>query len=91
MFDRLFLAHPRSVNESYTEHFGVAFRFGATMMASGAACIVHAVLPSLFMRTGSNAVKRLHAQMAARQPSQRIRDSRPGAWNEPEWQIEYEI
>ncbi|ARS25846.1 DUF6356 family protein [Sphingomonas sp. KC8] len=91
MFDRLFLAHPRSVNESYGEHFGVALRFGAAMMASGAACMVHALLPALFVRTGSNAVKRLHAQMAARQPSPRIRESTPGAWHEPEWQIEYEI
>ena len=91
MFDRLFLAHPRSVGESYVEHFGVAFRFGATMMASGAACIVHALVPALFVRTGSNAVKRLHARMASRQPDARARDARVGAWHEPEWQIEYEI
>jgi len=91
MFERLFLAHPRSVGESYVEHFGVALRFGLTMVASGAACIVHALVPAMFVRTGSNAVKRLHAQMAARQPDPRARGSRPGAWNEPEWQIEYEI
>ncbi|AGH50946.1 MULTISPECIES: DUF6356 family protein [Sphingomonadales] len=91
MFDRLFLAHPRSVNESYVEHFGVAFRFGATMVASGLACMVHGIVPALFVRTGSNAVKRLHAQMAARQPSPRAREQRHAGWNEPEWQIEYEI
>lgn len=91
MFDRLFLAHPRSVGESYGEHFGVATRFGATMMVSGAACIVHGLVPALFVRTGSNAVKRLHARMAARQPDLRARDTRVGAWNEPGWQIEYEI
>ncbi|SNS74113.1 hypothetical protein SAMN06295912_11446 [Sphingomonas laterariae] len=91
MFDRLFLAHPRSVNESYFEHFGVASRFGVTMVTSGIACLVHAVVPAFCVRTGSNAVKRLHAQMAARQPSPRARESRPMAWNEPEWQIEYEI
>lgn len=91
MFSRLFLAHPRSVDESYTEHFGVAFRFGATMVAGGFACIVHALVPALFVRTGSNAVKRLHARMAARQPDQRARSSTLGAWHEPEWQIEYEI
>ena len=28
MFSRLFVDHPRSVDESYAEHFGVASRFG---------------------------------------------------------------
>lgn len=86
MFDRLFLAHPRSIGESYAEHAGVAARFGATMMIGGAACILHALVPAIFPRTASDRVKKLYAQMVARQPNLR----RP-AFEEPEWQIEYEI
>jgi hypothetical protein len=86
MFDRIFLAHPRSIGESYTEHAGVAARFGATMMIGGAACILHAFVPAIFPRTASDRVKKLYAQMVARQPNLR----RP-AYEEPEWQIEYEI
>jgi hypothetical protein len=86
MFDRLFLAHPRSIGESYAEHAGVAARFGATMLIGGAACILHAFVPAIFPRTASDRVKKLYAQMVARQPNLR----RP-AFEEPEWQIEYEI
>ena len=86
MIDRIFLSHPRSVGETYTEHAGVAARFGATMVVGGLACMVHAVFPTLFARTASDRVKKLYAQMVARQPNLR----RP-AYEEPEWQIEYEI
>lgn len=88
MIDRLFLAHPRSVNESYGEHAATAARFGFAMIAGGAACIVHAVLPTMFTRTASDTVKRLYGQMKARQPN--FAQERP-AFQQPEWQIEYEI
>lgn len=83
---RWFLAHPESVGESYFEHFGVAWRFGTAMLRGGLACLVHALLPALFERTGSEAVKQLYGEIAARQPD----IARP-AHEEPGWQIEYEI
>ena len=82
---RVFLAHPASVGESYPQHFGIAARFGVTMIASGLGCLVHALVPALFVRTGSTAVKRLYGEMAARQPDL----ATPHL--EPEWQLEYEI
>lgn len=88
MIDRIFLSHPRSVGESYAEHAGVAGRFGATMVIGGLACMIHAVIPAVFPRTASDRVKKLYAQMIARQPAMATR--RP-AFQEPEWQIEYEI
>jgi len=88
MFDRIFLSHPRSVGESYPEHAATAARFGATMVVGGFACILHAFVPAIFPRTASDRVKKLYAQMVARQPSMAQR--RP-AFTEPEWQIEYEI
>jgi len=83
---RIFVAHPASVGESYLEHFGVAGRFGARLIAGGAACLVHAVLPNAFVRTGSNTVKGLYSEMLSRQPGAR----RP-AYEEPDWRPEYEI
>ncbi|MBB5709499.1 DUF6356 family protein [Sphingomonas xinjiangensis] len=88
MIDRIFLAHPRSVGESYGEHAATATRFGVAMIVGGAACIVHAVLPQLFARTASDTVKRLYAQMKARQPA--FAQDKP-AFQQPEWQLEYEI
>ena len=88
MIDRLFLSHPRSVGESYTEHAATAFGFGTRMIGGGIACMVHGVFPSLFTRTGSNTVKSLYGTMKSRQPAYQ---ERPPAFTEPEWQLEYEI
>jgi hypothetical protein len=88
MIDRIFLRHPRSVGESYTEHAGMAFGFGTRMIAGGLACLVHGIVPSLFTRTGSNTVKSLYGTMKSRQPAYQ---ARPPAFTEPEWQLEYEI
>jgi len=60
----------------------------STWHVGGAACVVHAIVPVLFVRTASDAVKRLYGQMMARQPGLA---ARPLAHQQPEWQIEYEI
>lgn len=84
MIGRLFLAHPRSVDESYAEHARVAFGFGATMVGAGLACMVHGLIPALFTRTGSGAVRRLHARLSTRSA---VAAQRPA----PEWQLTWEI
>ena len=60
---RAFTAHPASVGESYTEHLGKATCFGTRMVFAGIACLVHGVLPFLFMRTGSRAIAELNDRM----------------------------
>ncbi len=66
LIDRLLLAHPRTVGESYFEHAGIAGRFGATMIVGGAKCLAHAVLPALFERSASDCVARLNGELTAR-------------------------
>lgn len=88
MIDRIFLSHPRTVGESYGAHLRTALGFGLAMVTGGMACIVHAVVPAICARTGSDTVKRLYGRMKARQPA--FRD-RPPACQEPLWQLEYEI
>jgi len=61
--DELFLSHPRAVGETYLEHQRQALSFGLRMLAAGCACIVHALLPALFLDTGSRAVAQLHERM----------------------------
>ena len=65
MLQRLFLAHPRSVNESYAEHFGVAWRFGLIMLVGGCGALIHALIPALCTTTGSDALVRLNALLEA--------------------------
>ena len=71
MFRRLFLDHPASVGESYAEHFGVASRFGLTMIAGGARCTFHALLPFVFRTAGSDTVARLHAELVTKRNAAR--------------------
>ena len=64
-FSRAFTEHPASVGESYPEHMGQALYFGTRMVCAGLACLVHAVLPFLFVRTGSRAISELNERMVA--------------------------
>jgi hypothetical protein len=59
----LFTAHPATVGESYGEHLTAAAGFGVRMILGGLACLVHAVLPFLFVRTGSDTIRALHTRM----------------------------
>ena len=60
MFSRLFVDHPKSVDESYVEHFLVASRFGMAMIWGGMKALVHAVIPGCCITSGSDTVKRLN-------------------------------
>lgn len=62
---RSFTEHPASVNETYTQHLASAWSFSFRMLLAALACFVHGLLPPLFMRTGSNAVRELHERMVA--------------------------
>lgn len=65
-FRRWFLDHPASVNETYREHFRIAFGFGGTLLRAGAACLIHAVVPVWFTTTASRSVDRLHGELFGR-------------------------
>ncbi|MGA0800234.1 MAG: DUF6356 family protein [Steroidobacteraceae bacterium] len=66
MLSRLFTAHPASVGETYFGHLMQATTFGFRMLVAGVACILHGLFPFLFVTTGSDAMKALHAEMNAR-------------------------
>jgi hypothetical protein len=60
-----FTDHPRAVGETYLEHGRVAGSVGFKMIGAGLACLVHAVLPFLFVTTGSRTILALHAKVTA--------------------------
>jgi Family of unknown function (DUF6356) len=62
---RLFTEHPASVDETYGEHMVRASCFGGRMVVAGLACMVHALLPFIFVHSGSEAIDELHARMQA--------------------------
>lgn len=69
MIAKLFTDHPRTIGETYGGHARTAFSFGCRMMLGGLACMVHAILPGLFVKTASRTVVQLDAEMRGRQPS----------------------
>ena len=62
---QFFTEHPASVGETYVEHLGVATSFGMAMIVGGLACIVHGLVPSLCMKTGSKTILSLHERMVS--------------------------
>jgi hypothetical protein len=58
--------HLEEVGESYGEHLVKAGAFGFSMIGCGLACLVHAVFPFWFERTGSRTVRRLNQSLAKR-------------------------
>ena len=71
MLTKLFIEHPSEVGETYFEHFRAAGSFGLRMIGGGIACVVHAIVPGLFVTTGSGTVNRLYQQMVAKRAAKR--------------------
>jgi hypothetical protein len=60
---RIFTEHPASVGETYWGHLLRASWFGGKLLLAAGACLVHAIFPFLFVKTGSQAITELHAAM----------------------------
>jgi hypothetical protein len=60
MFQRIFLAHPATVDETFLEHMGFALRFSVRLFAAAFAALVHAFIPCLFEKTASRIITELY-------------------------------
>lgn len=69
----LFTEHPASVGETYWQHLASAWGFSWRMMLASLACLVHALLPFLFEKTGSRAITQLHDRMVVNRHRQSAR------------------
>ena len=63
---RIFVDHPRSVDETYFEHMAFAGRFAARLLLAGGAALVHALIPCLFEKTASRMIGEMHAHLTRR-------------------------
>jgi Family of unknown function (DUF6356) len=64
--NRVFLAHPRTVDESYLEHSAFALGIGLRLLQAGMAALVHAIIPCLCETTASRIVLAMNADIVAR-------------------------
>lgn len=70
MIAKLFTEHPRAIGETYGQHARTALSFGWRMVVGGLACMVHAIVPGVFVKTASRTVVQLDAEMRGRKPTQ---------------------
>ncbi|MGH6694637.1 DUF6356 family protein [Sphingopyxis sp.] len=63
MLRKLFTEHPATVGESYFRHFSEAASFSGAMLVGSIACLIHALVPGLCVRTGSGIIAKLHDRM----------------------------
>lgn len=79
MINRLFKDHPASVGESYFQHMGASASFAGAMLVGSLACMVHALVPALCVRTGSGIITRLHHRMVTHRTKARPDQSQANA------------
>jgi hypothetical protein len=65
-FQRIFIQHPQSVDETYFEHMRFAGWFAAQLLGAGLAALVHAIIPCLFEKTASRMIQTMHARITNR-------------------------
>ena len=62
----IFTEHPYRNGETYFQHMKTALIFAGTFLFLTFTAVTHAVLPFLFVNTGSDTIKRLHMNMKGR-------------------------
>jgi len=60
MLNKIFLDHPKQVNETYFEHGLFALTFAAKLFLAAGAATIHAVIPAMFEKTASGIVAELY-------------------------------
>lgn len=65
VLNKVFLDHPHAFGESYRQHQRRALHFGTSMITAGVACLIHALVPAVFVRTASRRVQSLYDEMHA--------------------------
>jgi hypothetical protein len=63
-------SHLTEAGMDYLAHLHRAARIGGTLIAAGAACLVHGLLPGLFTTRASRTVIKLHEEISAHGPAE---------------------
>lgn len=82
LFKRLFVDHPREVEESYLEHMAASGRFGFKLLRLAGCAFVHAAVPGLFKTTVSDEIKATARTMGMRaEEARECRMRQAGVWD----------
>jgi hypothetical protein len=62
MITKVFLEHPRSVDETYLEHMAFAGKFSLKLFAAAFCALIHAFIPAAFEKTASRMISEMYAK-----------------------------
>ena len=62
----IFTEHPRSVGETYNQHFKFAIKASLKLARASLCCFIHAFAPFVFTNTASGIVKSLNRKLESR-------------------------
>ncbi len=62
MISKVFLDHPRSVDETYLQHARFAGGFSLKLFGAAFAALIHAVIPAAFDKTASRMIADMYAR-----------------------------
>ena len=66
LVNRIFVDHPKSVDESYFQHMAFAGWFASRLFLAGIAAGIHAVIPCLCETTASRMIGEMNARLGNR-------------------------
>jgi hypothetical protein len=65
-FTRLFVEHPREVDETYFEHMGASSRYGWRLLKAAMCAFTHALVPGLHKTSASDCVREMAKELGGR-------------------------
>lgn len=66
LWNRIFVAHPQSVDETYGQHMVFAGTFAVRLFLASLAAMIHAIIPCLFEKTASQMITQMHNRITNR-------------------------
>lgn len=82
LFHRLFVDHPREVDESYLHHMAASSRFGFRLLGLAGAAFLHSLVPGLCKTTVSREVCGMADEMEGRaREARECRMREAGVWD----------
>lgn len=80
--NRLFVDHPREVEETYFQHMAASSRFGFKLLRLSACAFAHAVVPGVFKTTVSDEIKATARTLGHRaEEARECRMREAGVWD----------
>lgn len=68
VMENIFTKHPKSINESYTQHLFFALKNGSKLAFIGLILIIHGFFPFIFQHKARDGVEKLSQQLLNRNP-----------------------